>query len=156
MKKQELRLEHVDIRKVKPHPQNARTHSPEQITAIAHQLRDSGWVRPLMVDEHMVLLAGHGTLKAAKQNGDKTVPVVIRTGLSQAQKRAYVLADNALAERSEWDNGLLTAELTDLAGMGIDLSLTGFDADATRCTPIRSPWNSRGAQSAIQARRARA
>lgn len=117
----------VDIRKLKPHPQNARLHSPEQIAAIAKGLRENGWVRPLMANQHYVLLAGHGTLKAAKQNGEKTVPVIIRTGLSKAQERAYVLADNALAERSDWDRVLLKQEVMDLKSLGIDMELTGFD-----------------------------
>lgn len=129
-KKSGLTLQYVDIKKIKPHPQNARLHSPEQIAAIAKGLKENGWVRPLMTNEHFVLLAGHGTLKAAKQNGDKEVPVIVRTGLNEAQQRAYVLADNALAERSTWDKTLLGAEVIDLQALGIDLQLTGFDAQA--------------------------
>ena len=127
-KRQGLTFEReVPLGKLKPHPQNARIHSPEQIAAIVKLLQEYGWARPLLVDEHNVLLAGHGTRQAAMQLGWKTGPVVVRAGLTAAQKRAYVLADNAVAARSSWDQSLLGPELLNLQEMGMDLSLTGFD-----------------------------
>ena len=128
MKKSSLKfVQEMPLAKLKPHRQNARVHSPEQLSAIAKLLQEFGWARPLLVDEHMTILAGHGTRKAAMQLGWKTAPVIVRSGLTEAQKRAYVLADNAVAARSSWDLGLLGDELSTLGGMGIDLALTGFD-----------------------------
>lgn len=128
MKKQTLKFERdYPLGKLKPHRQNPRVHSPEQIAAIAKVLQDQGWNRPLLVDEHHVILAGHGTRKAAQQLGWKTGPIIIRYGLTEAQKTAYVMADNALSQRSTWDEGLLAGQLTDLQGMGVDLALTGFE-----------------------------
>lgn len=127
-KKGRLRVEYVPIKSVKPAKGNARLHPPDQVAALAAMMREHGWTQPIVVDERREILAGHGRLQAAYQNGETEVPILTRTGLSQAQKRAYRLADNKIGERSAWDTKLLGTELKALADMGFDMTLTGFDS----------------------------
>ena len=109
-----------------PYARNARTHSPEQVAQIAASIREWGWTVPVLVDEAGTIIAGHGRVLAAQSLGITDVPVMIATGWSEAQKRAYVIADNKLALNAGWDAELLPVELGDLKGMGFDLGLTGF------------------------------
>jgi len=122
-----LRVDYVPIGKVRPSPKNARTHTPKQVQDIARSIETVGWTKPIIVDEHFEVLAGHGALQAALQLGMTEVPTIMRSGLTAAQRRAYRLADNKLAEASSWDKGLLAGELGDLQRMGFDMGLTGFD-----------------------------
>lgn len=122
-----LRVDYVEIGKVKPSKNNTRTHSPEQIDAIRKSIEAVGWTKPIIVDEKYEILAGHGAYMAAQQMGEKEVPIILRAGLTSAMRRAYRIADNKLAEKSEWDTGMLAAEFADLQKMGFDMSLTGFD-----------------------------
>ena len=92
-------------------------------------IREWGWTTPILVDEAGGLIAGHGRVMAARQLGITEVPVVVARGWSEAQKRAYILADNKLALNAGWDEALLRVELADLQGMGTDLSLIGFGED---------------------------
>jgi DNA modification methylase len=124
-----LTIEYAKPADLKPHPKNARNHSPEQIDRIIRSVESVGWTKPIIVDEKMEILAGHGAHKAAMQMGMEEVPYIKRVKLTEAQKRAYRLADNAIAEKSTWDAGVLTEELQLLKGMGFDLALTGFDQD---------------------------
>ena len=96
---------------------------------IAASIREWGWTTPVLVDEAGGLIAGHGRVMAARKLGIAEVPVMVARGWSEAQKRAYVLADNKLALNAGWDEELLRVELADLRGMGADLSLIGFGED---------------------------
>jgi ParB-like chromosome segregation protein Spo0J len=112
-----------------PYVRNARTHSPEQVAQIAASIVEFGFVAPILVDEHGEVIAGHGRLEAAKSLGLATVPVIVRQGLTEAQKAAYRLADNRIALNAGWDETLLAQELAQLQQMGeLDLGLTGFEA----------------------------
>ena len=110
-----------------PYAGNARTHSAEQVAQIASSIIEFGFVAPVLVDERDGIIAGHGRVMAAQQLGFAEVPVIVARGWSEAQKRAYMLADNRAAELSSWDADLLAAELGTLADLGFDVALTGFD-----------------------------
>ena len=112
-----------------PYARNARTHSDEQVAQIAASIREWGWTVPVLIDEDGGLIAGHGRVLAARKLGLAEIPVMVATGWSQAQKRAYVLADNKLALNAGWDAELLRVELTDLQAFDFDLGLTGFSDD---------------------------
>ena len=115
-----------------PNPRNARTHSKRQVRQIAESIRAFGFLNPILVDDAGLVLAGHGRLAAAKLLVLESVPTLTASGLSVAQKRAYVLADNKLAEKAGWDREILAIELGELANLlpqeGLDLALTGFDS----------------------------
>src|SRR5215207_8696462 len=112
-----------------PYARNARTHSDAQVAQIAASIREWGWTTPVLVDEAGGLIAGHGRVLVARKLGIAEVPVVVARGWSEAQKRAYILADNKLALNAGWDEELLRVELSDLRGMGAARSLTGFGDD---------------------------
>ena len=111
-----------------PNARNARTHSEAQIGQIAASIREWGWTVPVLIDEAGLIIAGHGRVLAAQRIGLVEVPVMIARGWSEAQKRAYLIADNKLTENGGWDDALLRVELHDLAALGFDTLLTGFDA----------------------------
>jgi ParB-like chromosome segregation protein Spo0J len=111
-------VERWPIERLVPYARNARTHSDAQVAQIAASIREWGWTMPVLVDESGLLIAGHARVLAARNLGIRDVPVVIATGWSDAQKRAYVLADNKLALNAGWDLELLKVELTDLQAMG--------------------------------------
>jgi DNA modification methylase len=123
------KLEHWPIDRLKPYERNPRTHSPEQITKIAASLLEFGWTNPILVDADAGIIAGHGRLLAARELGMTTVPVIELSHLTEAQKRAYIIADNRLALDAGWDEDLLTEELKALEGLDFNLELTGFDLD---------------------------
>jgi DNA modification methylase len=112
-----------------PYARNARTHSDAQVAQIAASIREWGWTNPILVDEAGGIIAGHGRVMAARKLGIADVPVMVARGWSEAQKRAYIIADNKLALNAGWDDDLLRVELSDLRGMGTDLSLIGFGED---------------------------
>ena len=112
-----------------PYIRNARTHSDAQVAQIAASIREFGWTNPLLVDGANGLIAGHGRLLAARKLGLAEVPVIELAHLSPAQKRAYILADNKLAENAGWDEELLRLELADLKLADFDLGLIGFGED---------------------------
>ena len=101
-----------------PYARNARTHSDAQVAQIAGSIREWGWTTPILVDENGTLIAGHGRVLAARQLGLTEIPVMVARGWSEAQKRAYVIADNKLALNAGWDVELLKVELTDLKADG--------------------------------------
>lgn len=105
---------------------NAKTHPPEQVARIAASIREFGWTIPVLVDEAGTLIAGHGRVLAARQLGLSDVPTMVARGWTDAQVKAYRLADNKLTE-SAWDTDLLALELKELSEMDFDVSLTGFD-----------------------------
>tara|TARA_R110002050_G_scaffold115925_3_gene232253 strand:+ start:4716 stop:5294 length:579 start_codon:yes stop_codon:yes gene_type:complete len=110
-----------------PYDRNPNIHSSEQIIQLANSIREWGFTVPILIDEKEVVLAGHGRLFAAKSLNMETVPCITATGWSDAQKKAYVIADNKLSEGSEWDTALYFAELKEINSSGFDLSLIGFD-----------------------------
>ena len=117
----------VDIDKLIPYVNNARTHSKEQITKLRSSLREFGFVNPIIIDKDFNVIAGHGRICAAKEEGIKEVPCVFADHLTEAQKKAYIIADNRMAEDSGWDEELLKVEMEALQDMGFELSMTGFD-----------------------------
>ena len=121
------RLEQVPIDKLVPYARNARTHSKEQIAQLRSSLREFGFVSPAVIDHDYNILVGHGRIKAAREEGYETVPCVFAENLTDAQKRAYILADNQLALNAGWDEEMLSVELSDLQDNAFDLSLLGFD-----------------------------
>ena len=110
-----------------PYARNARTHSDAQVAQIAASVKEWGWTTPILIDEAGSIIAGHGRVMAARKLGLTDVPVMVATGWSEAQKKAYVLADNQLALNAGWDIELLKVEVGDLNLEGFDLSLIGFD-----------------------------
>lgn len=121
------RFEKVNIDKLVPYARNARTHSKEQILQLRASLREFGFVNPVIVDKDLNIIAGHGRILAAKEEGVKEVPCVFVEHLTEAQKRAYIIADNRLAMNAGWDAEMLAVELADLELAEFDLSLLGFD-----------------------------
>jgi DNA modification methylase len=124
-----LNIEYRPVDSLVPYVNNARTHSDEQVAQIAASIREFGWTNPILVDGERGLIAGHGRLKAARVLGLTQVPVIELAHLSAAQKRAYVLADNRLAENAGWDKELLALELSELQTSEFDLGLLGFSDD---------------------------
>jgi hypothetical protein len=108
---------------------NARTHTDVQVAQIAAAIREWGWTNPVLIDETGTIIAGHGRVLAARQLGLADVPVMVARGWSEAQKRAYILADNKLALNAGWNEALLAIEVAGLAEMGFDLPLIGFSED---------------------------
>ena len=117
----------VDINKLIPYVNNARTHSPEQITKLRSSLREFGFVSPVIIDREYNILCGHGRVCAAKEEGVNEVPCVFVEHLSEAQKKAYILADNRMSLDAGWDDELLKVEMASLQEMGFDIGITGFD-----------------------------
>jgi DNA modification methylase len=111
-----------------PYARNPRTHSDAQVAQIAASIREFGWTNPILVDGESGIIAGHGRVMAARKLGLEQVPVIELAHMSEAQKRAYILADNALALNAGWDEELLRLELADLSELGLDLGLIGFGA----------------------------
>jgi ParB-like chromosome segregation protein Spo0J len=122
-------VKHIElwlIEKLVPWARNPRTHSDAQITQIAASIAEFGFNNPLLVDTKAGIIAGHGRLLAARKLGLKEVPVIVLDHLSEAQKRAYIIADNKLAENAGWDEELLRIELAALQEEDFDVSLIGF------------------------------
>ena len=120
-------MELVSIDKLIPYINNARTHSADQINKLRSSLRAFGFINPVIVDRELNVIAGHGRIAAAKEEGIKEVPCVYVDYLNDAQKKAYILADNRMAMDAGWDEELLRVEIEALKGEDFDVSLTGFD-----------------------------
>ncbi|MBX9745342.1 MAG: ParB N-terminal domain-containing protein [Hyphomonadaceae bacterium] len=121
------KLEHVSIAALKPYAANARTHSKRQIKQIAQSIERFGFTNPVLVDDNLMILAGHGRVEAAKLLGMEEVPAVRVAHLSEADKRAYVLADNQLALKAGWDREILAIELQGLIDLNFDVGAIGFE-----------------------------
>ena len=122
--------DHIEMRSVEeliPYSKNARTHSENQVAQIANSIIEFGFTNPVLIDGAKGIIAGHGRLMAAKKLNLPQVPVVILDHLSEAQKRAYIIADNKLAENAGWDEEILANELHDLKEENFDLDLIGFE-----------------------------
>ena len=122
-------IERKPIKDLIPYARNSRTHSDEQVAQIAASIKEWGFTNPILTDEAGMIIAGHGRVMAAQKLGIDELPVMVATGWTEAQKQAYVIADNKLALNAGWDDELLKIELGELDGMDFDLSLMGFDTD---------------------------
>ena len=120
-------MEHVPVDRLIPYINNARTHSPEQIKKLRASLREFGFVNPVIIDREYNIIAGHGRVMAAKEEGITEVPCVYADHLTEAQKKAYILADNRMALDAGWDEEMLRVEIESLREMEFDPMLAGFD-----------------------------
>jgi len=119
-------VEYWPLSKLRPFERNARQHTQAQLDQLARSIEEWGWTIPVLIDEHGMILAGHGRVLAARQLGLIEVPVIIARGWTDEQKRGYLIADNKLQENSRWDDALLGIELETLGEGGFDLSLIGL------------------------------
>ena len=126
MKKQDLKVVYRDVSELIPYARNARTHSDEQIERIAASIKEFGWTNPILIDGESGIIAGHGRVLAARKLGLEKVPTIELSGLTEAQKRAYIIADNRLALDAGWDEEMLKLEFAELEKEGFELSKTGF------------------------------
>lgn len=129
MSKSTTEMKLISTSKLIPYVNNARTHSQEQVNKLRSSLREFGFVNPIIIDSDYNVIAGHGRLLAAKEEGMEEVPCVFVDYLTEAQKKAYILADNRYALDAGWDEELLRLEIEALEGMDFDVSLTGFSED---------------------------
>ena len=119
----------VDVEKLVPYINNARTHSQDQINKLRSSIREFGFINPVIIDKDYGVIAGHGRIMAAKEEGIKEVPCVFADHLNEAQKKAYILADNRMALDAGWDEELLRVEIESLEDYGFNVELTGFSPD---------------------------
>jgi DNA modification methylase len=121
-----MKIEHLAIDRLIPYARNSRTHSDEQVAQVAASIREFGFTNPVLIDGDGGIIAGHGRVMAARKLGMDKVPCIRLAHLTEAQRRAYIIADNKLALNSGWDDQMLALEFKDLQDMGFDLELTGF------------------------------
>ena len=126
------KYENVKIDKLKPYPNNARTHNKKQIEKIAKSIKEFGFINPVIVDKDYGIIAGHGRVLGASALGMAEVPCIFVEDLTEEQKRAYIIADNKLALDAGWDYDLLKLEIEELNDLDFDVSLTGFDLDVIK------------------------
>ena len=124
-----LAIEYRSVNDLIPYVNNSRTHSDDQVQQVASSIKEFGFTNPILIDEDGGIIAGHGRLMAAKKLGLDDVPTIELAGLTEAQKKAYVIADNKLSLNSGWDESLLKLEIMTLSEMDYDLELLGFDVD---------------------------
>lgn len=124
-----MQIEQVAVESLIPYARNSRTHSDDQVAQIAASIKEFGWTNPILIDGESGIIAGHGRLLAARKLGMKEVPVIQLSGMTDTQKKAYIIADNKLALNAGWDDELLKLELDELHDEGFDMGLIGFNAD---------------------------
>lgn len=129
-------VQEVAVEALKPYEKNAKIHNAEQVDRIAKSIEEFGFISPCLIDKDFNIIAGHGRVKAAQQLNLKTVPCVFIEGLTETQRKAYILADNRLTELGEWDDVLLNEELENLQLEGFDVDLTGFDFDVAEIPDV--------------------
>ena len=139
-KKTKSEIELISISKVIPYVRNSRTHSPNQVKQIAASNREFGFTNPILIDEVGTIIAGHGRVLAAEHLQMTEIPAIRLSHLTEAQKRAYVIADNKLALNAEWDEEMLKIELSDLHDDGYNLEVIGFSADELNL--VMNGWDS--------------
>jgi ParB-like chromosome segregation protein Spo0J len=122
-----LQIDMLPVDRLVPYIRNARTHGEDQIAQIAASIAEFGFTNPILIGEDEVIIAGHGRLMAAKALGLTEVPVIVLDHLTEAQRRALVIADNRIAENAGWDDDLLRSELAALREADFELDLIGFD-----------------------------
>jgi hypothetical protein len=134
-------IETMRVEDLIPYDRNPKIHPDTQIRQLANSIREWGWTMPILIDENDQIIAGHGRLFAAKELKMEEVPCIRTKGWSEQQKKAYVIADNKLAENGEWDTGLYFSQLKEMSNDGFDLSLMGIDIDmsAFNYNPIYEP-----------------
>lgn len=129
MSKTTTEMQLVAVSKLIPYVNNARTHSAEQVMKLRSSLREFGFINPVIIDREYNVIAGHGRIMAAKEEGITEVPCVFVDYLTEAQKKAYILADNRMAMDAGWDEELLRIEIESLKDMDFNVGLTGFSED---------------------------
>jgi len=112
-----------------PYANNPRTHSDQQVAQVAASIQEFGFNNPILIDEHNSIIAGHGRLAAAQKLNMNTVPTILLEGLSEAQRKAYVIADNKLTENGGWDYDILAVEIDRLKELDVNIDLTGFGVE---------------------------
>lgn len=122
-----LNIEYLNINSLEPYARNSRTHSENQILQISQSITEFGFTNPILIDAKNEIIAGHGRVLAAKHLGMNEIPCIRLEELTDIQKRAYVIADNKMAENAGWDKEILKLELHALEEFGFDLKMTGFD-----------------------------
>ena len=127
--KEDSGLKKKKVSELIPYDRNPNTHPEAQIEQLANSIRQWGWTMPILIDENGMVIAGHGRLYAAQKLGMDEVPCISVSGWTDEQKKAYVIADNKLAEGSQWDDSLYFSELRNLSDAGYDLTLVGMDSD---------------------------
>lgn len=135
-----LKVEYRNIGDLIPYVNNSRTHSDEQVSQVAASIKEFGFTNPVLIDGDGGIIAGHGRVLAAKKLKLTEVPTITLTGLSEAQKKAYIIADNKLALNAGWDDELLALEIEGLIDSGFDTSLLGFTD--TEVELITGGWDS--------------
>lgn len=123
------KMQMVAVEKLVPYVNNARTHSAAQIGKLRASILEYGFINPVIIDGNFGIIAGHGRVLAAREEGLEEVPCVLVDYLTEAQKKAYILADNRYAQDAGWDEEMLRIEIESLQGMDFDVSLTGFRDD---------------------------
>ena len=123
------KIENVDVRKLVPYAKNAKIHGKKQLEKLKDSISEFGFLTPCLIDQDYNIIAGHGRVLAAKELKIKKIPCVFVEGLSEQQRKAYILADNRLGELGEWDMELVAQELNALADEGFNIDLTGFSID---------------------------
>lgn len=143
MIKKPLQIKYVSPDTLLKYEKNSRTHSPDQIDQIVGSISKFGFTNPILIDEKNIVIAGHGRLAAATQIGMVQVPVIVLEGLSEEQRRAYVIADNKIALNAGWDENILAMELADLQDEDFDIDVIGFTAEELdRLLPEAAPLGS--------------
>lgn len=124
-----MQIIYKKVNELIPYINNSRTHSEEQVNQIVASINEFGFTNPLLIDEKDNIIAGHGRLLASKKLKMEEVPCIVLSGLTEAQKKAYIIADNKMALNAGWDFNLLSLELENLKELDFDLELTGFSVD---------------------------
>lgn len=124
-----MEIVYKKINELKPYENNSRTHDESQIKQICKSIKEYGWTNPVLIDEKGMIIAGHGRVEAGKKLDIKEVPCIVLSGLTEAQKAGYVIADNKMALNAGWNEELLKTELENLKELDFDLELTGFNID---------------------------
>lgn len=141
----ELRVEYLAADRLVPYARNTRRHTRAQIARLRSSIREFGFVNPILIDAQDGVIAGHARLEAATAEGMAAVPVIRLGHLTEAQRRAYVIADNRLAEMAEWDLDMLRVEVADVVGAGVELPSLGFDDAELRALLGDDPTSGQGA-----------
>jgi len=123
------KIDYISIDELIPYARNTRTHSDEQVAQIAASIKEFGFNNPVLIDQEGGIIAGHGRVLASRKLKLKDVPCIRLSDLSEAQKKAYIIADNKLALNAGWDDELLALEIQELQELEFDIDLLGFDAD---------------------------
>jgi len=131
-----MKIEYKDIDKLIPYVNNTRTHDEEQVLQIASSIKEFGFTNPILIDADDGVIAGHGRIMAAKKLDIREVPCIVLSDLTEAQKKAYIIADNKLALNAGWDEKLLKLEIGALHSMDFDIELLGFDSDELNALDI--------------------